>query len=249
MFPLRDDNPTLRTSIVTGIIIAANVLVWIFVQHLGTNPGIVRSICTLGLIPGQLSGLLPEGSRISLGRDISYLIPDQPNWLSLVTHMFLHGGWLHIIGNLWFLAVFGDNVEDAMGRTRFVFFYLLCGLGAAGAQILSDPSSEIPMVGASGAISGVLGAYAVLFPRAKVQTLIFLGFFIQRFTVPAFLMLGYWFLLQFLGAVPSMGNHGGGVAFWAHIGGFVTGAVLVFLFRNPERIRRHRQLVASGLWR
>jgi membrane associated rhomboid family serine protease len=157
--------------------------------------------------------------------------------------MFLHGGWLHIIGNLWFLAVFGDNVEDAMGRIRFVFFYLLCGLGAAGAQILSDPSSQIPMVGASGAIGGVLGAYAFLFPRARVQTLIFLGFFIQRITVPAYFMLGYWFLLQFLGAIPSMGGHGGGVAFWAHIGGFVTGAVLMFLFRNPERVRRHRQMV------
>jgi membrane associated rhomboid family serine protease len=242
MFPLRDDNPTVRLSIITIIIIVLNGFVWVFVQGLGTNPALVRSICTAGLIPAQLFGRLPEGMRLPMGQDFSYLIPNLPNWSSLVTHMFLHGGWFHIIGNLWFLWVFGDNVEDAMGRIRFVFFYLLCGLGAAAAQMLSDPSSTVPMVGASGAISGVMGAYAVLYPRANVQTLVFLGFFIRTFNVPAFFMLGYWFVLQFLGAVPSIGGHGGGVAFWAHIGGFLTGVLLIFPFRNPERLREHRRL-------
>ena len=155
--------------------------------------------------------------------------------------MFMHGGWFHIIGNLWFLWVFGDNVEDAMGRIRFVFFYLLCGLAAAALQILANPTSPFPMVGASGAISGVMGAYAILYPQARVHVVIFLGFFFQRIVVPAYLMLGYWVLLQLVGAAPAISG-ASGIAFWAHIGGFIAGVLLVFLFRNKARVEAQREL-------
>jgi membrane associated rhomboid family serine protease len=165
--------------------------------------------------------------------------------------MFMHGGWLHIIGNMWFLAVFGDNVEDAMGSVRFVLFYLLCGSAAAAAQMISAPASPVPMVGASGAIGGVMGAYAVLFPRAPVHMLIFLGFFFTRVVIPAFLVLGYWFLLQLLGGfVPGEGS--GGVAFWAHIGGFASGVLLVKVFSPPDRLdacRSHRRDTARWVTR
>jgi membrane associated rhomboid family serine protease len=154
--------------------------------------------------------------------------------------MFLHGGWFHLIGNMWFLWVFGNNVEDSMGRVRYLVFYLLCGLAAAASQTLVNPGSAIPMVGASGAISGVMGAYIVLYPRVRVHMLVFLGIFITRIVVPAYLMLGYWFLLQIIGGGLASGE--GGVAFWAHAGGFVTGALLIYVFRDPELVTRHRAL-------
>ena len=248
MFPLRDDNPTLQRSVVTFGIVVINIIVWIAVQGLGTSPTLAESVCRFGLIPGQLLGSVPEGTRIALGPHSSYLISSNPHWFSLVSHMFMHGGWFHIIGNMWFLWVFGDNVEDAMGRIRFVFFYLLCGLAAAGAQMLSDPSSAVPMVGASGAIGGVMGAYAILYPGVGVHTLIFLGFFVQRIIIPAWMMLGYWFLLQIVGALPSVAGAGGGVAFWAHIGGFAAGVVLVLLFRNPKRVAAHKALMRRPRW-
>ncbi|MCZ6890272.1 MAG: rhomboid family intramembrane serine protease, partial [Gammaproteobacteria bacterium] len=136
-------------------------------------------------------------------------------------------------GNMWFLYIFGDNIEDIMGPVRFVIFYLLCGLAAAFAQIFTNVESIVPMVGASGAIGGVMGAYALLYPRAKVQTLIFLGIFVTTITVPAIFMLGYWFVIQILSGLPALGRAGGGVAFWAHIGGFVAGLALVLLFKRP----------------
>jgi len=153
--------------------------------------------------------------------------------------MFMHGGWFHIIGNMWFLWVFGDTVEDAMGSFRFVLFYLLSGFGAALAQMISHPESTIPMIGASGAIGGVMGAYALLYPRAHVHMLIFLGFYVTTVAVPAVFMLGYWLLLQLFGGFASP-TAGGGVAFWAHVGGFVSGAVLALLFRQPARVQRHQ---------
>jgi membrane associated rhomboid family serine protease len=159
--------------------------------------------------------------------------------------MFMHGGWFHIIGNMWFLWVFGDNVEDVMGPVRFVVFYLLCGLGAAAAQVFTDLSSTLPMVGASGAIGGVMGAYALLFPRARVKTLIFLGFFITTISVPAVFMLGYWFLLQVLGGLPALGSAKGGVAFWAHIGGFVAGVVLIGLFARADYLAAYQNLLGK----
>ena len=161
--------------------------------------------------------------------------------------MFLHGGWLHLIGNMWFLWVFGNNVEDSMGHFRYLVFYLLCGLAAAATQTFVSPSSIVPMVGASGAISGVMGAYVILYPRVRVHMIVFLFIFITRIAVPAYLMLGYWFLLQLLGGSAAQGE--GGVAFWAHVGGFVAGAGLISLFKDERLVEEHRALsrTVSGL--
>jgi membrane associated rhomboid family serine protease len=161
--------------------------------------------------------------------------------------MFLHGGWLHLLGNLWFLWVFGNNVEDSMGPARFVAFYLLCGVVAAAAQVAANPDSVIPMVGASGAISGVMGAYIVLYPRVRVH--MFTWFIIPfRFVMPAWLMLGYWFLLQVIGGLPTLQAESGGVAFWAHAGGFVAGMLLVWLFRDMALFNRRTRPVVPYGW-
>jgi membrane associated rhomboid family serine protease len=164
---------------------------------------------------------------------------------NVLTSMFLHGSWMHLIGNMWFLWLFGNNIEDSMTRPRFVAFYLLAGLAAALAQVAANPASEVPMVGASGAISGVMGAYLVLFPRVRVFTVVPLGFFIQTMALPAWMMLIYWAVLQVAGGVTSLGAEGGGVAFWAHLGGFAAGVVLVKVFERRDRMRAH----ASHHWR
>lgn len=239
MFPLSDDNPHFITPYATYAIIALNVLVWIFVQGMGAEPRLAASVCTLGMVPGELLQTVAAGTRFQIGPDMYCVLTGTPQWLTAITHMFLHGGWLHIIGNMWFLWIFGNNVEDSMGHARFVAFYLLCGLAAAAAQILSDPTSGVPMVGASGAIGGVMGAYVLLYPKVKVKMLLFLGIFITTFTVPAFWMLGYWFAAQLIGGIGSIGAHAGGVAFWAHVGGFAAGAALIFLFQVPEYVQRH----------
>ena len=220
-------------------LIAANVLVWVFVQGLGTEPQLSRSICQLALIPGELLGAIPDGSRIALSDSLSCTLGTTTAWHTLFSSMFMHGGWFHLLGNLWFLWIFGNNVEDSMGHTRFVVFYLLCGLAAAGAQIAADPSSSIPMVGASGAIGGVMGAYILLYPRVNVHLLIVLGFYITTIAVPAVFMLGYWFVLQLVSGVSTLGTTGGGVAFWAHAGGFAAGAVLVLIFRDKALLAKH----------
>jgi membrane associated rhomboid family serine protease len=239
MFPLRDDNPTASASVATLAIIALNVASWVFVQGLGTEPALSHSVCALGAIPAALLGQLPEGARIPLGDAVCVL--GESGWTTVFTSMFMHGGWLHIMGNMWFLYVFGDNVEDSMGPIRFVVFYLLCGVAAVVAQVLSSPTSPIPMVGASGAIGGVMGAYAVLYPRVPVHMLVVLGFYVDRIVVPAWVMLGYWFLIQVLSGIPALANAGGGVAFWAHVGGFLAGVVLVSRFRVPRRVDAHRE--------
>jgi membrane associated rhomboid family serine protease len=239
VFPLRDDNPHFLTPYVTYAIIAINVMVWILVQGLGADPALSQSVCMLGLIPGDLLNTLPPGTGFPLGNGMACVLTDGSPVHTLVTSMFLHGGWLHLLGNMWFMWIFGNNVEDSMGHGRFVAFYLLCGLAAAVLQIVSNPESGVPMVGASGAIGGVMGAYVLLYPRVTVHMLIFLGFFVTTVAVPAYFMLGYWFLIQILGGLGSIGASGGGVAFWAHIGGFVAGAVLVLLFRDPALVRRH----------
>jgi membrane associated rhomboid family serine protease len=164
------------------------------------------------------------------GRQVSHLL----------TSMLLHGSWMHLLGNMWFLWIFGNNVEDSMGRLRFVVFYLLSGLAAAAGQIATDPSSVIPMVGASGAISGVMGGYLLLYPNVRVFAIVPIGFFLTSIALPAWVMLGYWFLIQFVSGFLSAGGQGGGVAFWAHIGGFVAGMVLVKLFARSDYITAHR---------
>jgi membrane associated rhomboid family serine protease len=173
-------------------------------------------------------------------------ISELRNLSSILTSMFLHGGWWHLIGNMLFLFVFGDNIEDAMGHISYLLFYLLTGIAAALAQVFLDPTSTIPMVGASGAISGVLGAYIVLFPHGNVRALVFFGYFGQVVLVPAWVMLGLWFVLQLVSGVASLGvaSDVGGVAFWAHVGGFVAGAVLVWLFRDQEAVA-HQNAIRS----
>jgi membrane associated rhomboid family serine protease len=231
MFPLHDDNPTHSIPLVTGLIIALNVAAWLLLQGLGSEPALSRSVCVFGLIPGELFGHLRPGTSIALGGDVACTI-GAPNWLTPLTSMFMHGGWFHLIGNMWFLWVFGNNVEDSIGHVRYLLFYVLCGFAAAAAQVLTNPDSAIPMVGASGAIGGVLGAYAVRYPHARVLTLILLGFYARTVWVSAWMMLGYWFLLQILGGLPALGSEEGGVAFWAHVGGFVAGIGLVYVMRG-----------------
>ena len=233
MFPIRDDNPTLGTSIVTMVLIGLNVASWVLLQGLGTNPMLAASVCVYGAIPGELLGLVPIGTQVPLGEGLACTI-GEPSWGTTLSSMFMHGSWFHLL----------DNVEDAMGPVRFVLFYLLSGLAAVAAQVASNPDSAIPMVGASGAIGGVMGAYAFLYPRARVHMLVILGFWIDRIPVPAALMLGYWFLLQILGGLPALAAEGGGVAFWAHAGGFLAGIGLMFLLRKPERLAAHRRMMA-----
>ena len=238
MFPLRDDNPHFLTPVVTYGLIAANVLAWALLQGLGTEPLLSRSVCQLGLTPGELLQTVAPGARVPVSETAVCIVTDMPSWFTPLTSMFMHGSWLHLIGNMWFLWIFGNNVEDSMGHVRFVAFYLLCGLAAAAAQTLANPDSIIPMVGASGAIGGVMGAYVVLYPRVKVHMLVFLGLFVTTIAVPAVFMLGYWFALQLLSGWLSNAAEGG-VAFWAHAGGFAVGAGLVLLFRNPRLLERH----------
>jgi len=243
MFPYRDDNPTLLTPVVTLGLIALNILTWGWLQGFGLEPTLSASICRLGLIPGELLGALAPGTEIPAGRGMACVVGAVPTWHTAVTSMFLHGGWFHLLGNMWFLWVFGNNVEDSMGHGRFVVFYLVCGLAAAAAQVVTEPASPIPMVGASGAISGVMGAYVLLYPRVRVRVLVFLGILFMRVGLPAWAMLGYWFLLQLAGAAMAPGGEGG-IAFWAHAAGFLAGLALIPLFRDPRLIaRRNRRFL------
>ena len=245
MFPYRDENETLRAAIVTGVIIALNVLVWIVVQGAGSTMALARSVCNLGLIPGELTASLPVGTRFPIGDGLYCATDPGRQTAHLITSMFLHGSWMHLLGNMWFLWLFGNNVEDSMGRLRFLMFYLICGLAAAMGQVLTNPNSAIPMVGASGAISGVMGAYLVLYPKVRVFALVFLGFFVTSVALPAWMMLGYWFLIQFVSGLAAFGGDIGGVAFWAHIGGFAAGVVLVKLFARSDYIEARR----ANQWR
>lgn len=224
-------------------VIALNAAAWVFLQGLGSGYAVAESVCHLGLTPGELLGTVPRNLSVPVGPNLQCVLDGSGTLLTPITSMFMHGGWFHIIGNLWFLWIFGDNVEDAMGPARFVIFYLLCGLAAAAGHIVTDPESAVPMVGASGAIGGVMGAYARLYPRAHVHTVIFLGFFFTTVSLPAVAMLGYWFLIQVLGGLPSLGGVSGGVAFWAHVGGFVAGVVLVGPFSRSEYLEEHRRQV------
>jgi membrane associated rhomboid family serine protease len=239
MFPIRDDNPHFLTPIVTYGLIGANVLAWALLQGFGVEPALSSSVCRLGLIPAEFLELAAPGTRLQVGPETVCVLSGERAWYTPLTSMFMHGGWFHLLGNMWFLWIFGNNVEDSMGHVRFVVFYLLCGLAAAALQTFFDPDSTIPMVGASGAIGGVMGAYVLLYPRVHVHMLLILGFYVTTIAVPAVFMLGYWFLVQLLSGWTSIGAEGGGVAFWAHVGGFIAGAVLVLLLRNPRLLERH----------
>ncbi len=240
MFPYRDENETIRTPYATYALIALNVAVWLFIQGAGSAVALARSICELGLIPGELTLSVPVGTRFPMGDGLVCLTDPGRQTAHILTSMFLHGSWMHILGNMWFMWIFGNNVEDAMGRFRFVVFYLLTGAAAALAQVVLNPASAVPMVGASGAISGVMGAYIVLYPRVRVFMLLVLGFYVTSMAWPAWMMLGYWLLIQFVSGLTVMGKEGGGVAFWAHFGGFVAGAVLVKLFARADYLAEHQ---------
>jgi len=242
MFPYRDDNRSVLTPLVTLAVIAVNVACWVFIQGFGTEPALSQSVCQLGLIPAEFLGRAPAGTAIRLSDHAACVLGSAPTWYAPFTSMFLHGSWFHLLSNMWFLYLFGDNVEDAMGHLRYGVFYLMTGLAAAAVQLTASPGSALPMVGASGAISGVMGAYVILYPLVRVHTLVFLGIFITRVALPAYLMLGYWFLLQLLGGLPAVGGHApGGVAFWAHVGGFLAGALLIPFFKDPALLARRRR--------
>ncbi|HEU4684275.1 MAG TPA: rhomboid family intramembrane serine protease [Nitrospira sp.] len=218
MIPLHDDNPTEITPIVTVGIILVCALVFLYQASLPAEPGELF-VFQYGAIPAVVFG------------HAELPVVAVPPYATLLTSMFLHGGWMHLIGNMLYLWIFGNNIEDVMGHARFVLFYLLCGVLAALSHAVIDPSSTIPMVGASGAISGVLGAYILLFPRAHVLVLI-PAFGTAR--VPAGIVLGMWFATQLLSGGMTVGTQGAGVAFFAHIGGFVAGMVLIGFFKRPE---------------
>ncbi|HYN06451.1 MAG TPA: rhomboid family intramembrane serine protease [Vicinamibacterales bacterium] len=239
MIPYHDENETQRTAVVTLFLIATCVLTWVLVQGAGAVRPLAESVCNYGLIPGELTLSLPPGVRFPMGDGLVCLTDPGRQTANVITSMFLHGSWMHLLGNMWFLWLFGNNIEDSMTRPRFLAFYLLCGLAAALLQVLAQPNSEIPMVGASGAISGVMGAYLVLFPRVRVFTFVPLVVIMTSVALPAWVMLIYWMLLQFVGGLSSIGAEGGGVAFWAHVGGFGAGAVLVKFFVRADRVAKH----------
>ena len=244
MFPYRDENQTQRTPIVTYLFIALNVIAWLFVQGAGSPLALARAVCDLGLIPGELTGAVPPGTRFPMGDGLVCLTDPGRQVSHVLTSMFLHGSWMHLIGNMWFLWVFGDNIEDSMGRVRYAIFYLVCGAAAAMTQVLLNPSSVIPMVGASGAISGVMGAYLVLYPRVRVYALLILGFFFTSIALPAWTMLVYWAAIQLVSGVFGLfaSESTGGVAFWAHVGGFLAGVVLIKLFARDGDVEAHTRV-------
>jgi membrane associated rhomboid family serine protease len=224
MIPLRDANPTRRFPVLTILLIAACVVAFgweLGVQADGGDRALGLLFLDHGAVPARISLALETGDLLSGAT------------LGILTSMFLHGGWLHLIGNMLYLWIFGNNIEDRFGPLGFVAFYVAGGAAAALAQVAIDPTSEIPLVGASGAISAVLGAYLVFFPHARVLTLVFLGFFYQLVQIPALLVLGFWFLLQLIDGVATLGasNATGGVAFFAHIGGFVAGVAVALVVR------------------
>lgn len=251
MIPLGDDNPTIRFPLTTVLILIGMFTVWIVVQGAGMDEqALAYSVCTLGLVPGELSGMARLGTGVPIGPGLSCVIDHDPiNVLTPVLSMFLHGSWGHILGNALFFWVFANNIEDVMGRARFLAFYLICGLAAALTHILVDPASPVPTVGASGAISGVLGAYLVLFPLVRIRMLFIFIIFFKVIPIPAWLVLLYWFGMQLLTGLPQVLSPSpeiaGGVAVWAHIGGFVTGVLLIKAFERPELVRRRRAVLGA----
>lgn len=217
MIPLKDDIPSYRTPIVTVALISLNCLIFFYLLSRGEQ--FQLAVIKWGAIPFEIT----HGRELT--PDLAFSVP-----LSLFSSMFMHGGFLHLTGNMLYLWIFGDNVEDKLGHVKFIIFYLLCGLAATLTHVLTTPNSQIPMVGASGAIAGVLGAYMIRFPGARILTLIFFGWFIRIVRVPALFVLGFWFILQLLYGLPSLGSVGGGVAWFAHIGGFLAGILLFKLF-------------------
>jgi membrane associated rhomboid family serine protease len=217
MIPIRDEMPTRHMPYVTYGLIAANILVYVLMWLFGANQEAL--VYQFALIPANLTTRLTPG-----------------NVFDIFTSMFMHAGLLHLAGNMLYLWIFGDNVEDSLGPFKYLIFYFVGGAVAAVTQVLTNPGSQIPTVGASGAIGAVLGAYLVLYPNSRIMTLIFLGFYIRMTLIPASIVLGVWFVLQLFSGLLSLGGPDvGGVAFWAHIGGFLSGVALAFLLANRRR--------------
>jgi membrane associated rhomboid family serine protease len=221
MFPIWDDTPTKRFPLITVILIALNSMIFLYQVSLGERFN--EFIYSMGLLPFEIThhiDILPTGPS--------------PIYLTIFSSMFMHGSVVHLLGNMLFLWIFGNNVEDYLGRKKFLFFYLICGISAAFTQILFNSDSTVPMVGASGAIAGVLGAYMVLYPRAKITTVIIIIFFIRLIKLPAIVVLGFWIVYQFLYGISSLAatTGEGGVAWFAHIGGFICGIILIKLFKT-----------------
>lgn len=229
MFPIRDENPQINIPFVTYALMALNVIAWLILQGMGAEPALSQSVCQFGLIPADLT------SQEILRSNAFCTIDGRPDWYTLISSIFMHGSWMHLVGNMWFLWIFGNNVEDSMGSGRFVVFYVLSGIAASATQIIADTGSVVPMVGASGAIGGVMGAYIVLYPKVHVHMFILF----RTFAIPAILMLGYWIVMQLIGGFSSLGSTGGGVAFWAHVGGFAAGMVLILVFKNERLLALH----------
>jgi membrane associated rhomboid family serine protease len=247
MIPLGDENPTLRTPWMTWLIIGTTVAVWMVVQGAGVGDALPYSVCNLGLVPGELTHQARVGLAVPLGDGLSCVVDRAPiNAFTPITSMFLHGSWGHLLGNMLFFWVFGNNIEDSMGPGRFLIFYLLCGLVAAAGHVLVDPASPVPTVGASGAISGVMGAYLVLYPRVRVNMLFIFVIFFKVLAIPAWIVLLWWFFLQVLSGLPQLSSMrpdvSGGVAVWAHVGGFLAGVVLIKVFENPRLVAKRREI-------
>jgi membrane associated rhomboid family serine protease len=251
VIPLADENPTLRPPVMTWFLLFLLFATWIFGQAAGFDlRQLAASVCNFGMVPGELTGMAALGTSVPIGPHLACVVDDLPiNRLTPVTSMFLHGGWGHLLGNALFFWVFGNNVEDSMGRFRFLVFYLICGLAAAAAHVFVDPASPVPTVGASGAISGILGAYLVLYPRVRVKMLFYFLIFFRVIPIQAWLVLLWWFMWQVLSGLPELSRVNrevsGGVAVWAHVGGFVAGVVLVKLFEDERLVairtaERHR---------
>jgi membrane associated rhomboid family serine protease len=251
VIPLSDDLPTLRTPWATYLLLALTWATWLLVQGAGLNePVLAASVCNLGLVPGEITHRAALGTAVPIGPGMACVVDNEAiNVLTPLTSMFLHGSWGHILGNSLFFWVFGNNVEDSMGHVRFLFFYIICGLAAAAAHVLVSPASPVPTVGASGAISGILGAYLVLYPRARINMLFIFVIFFRVIPIPAWLVLLWWFAWQVIAGLPELmtvnPEVSGGVAVWAHVGGFVTGVLLIKLFQNPRFVAAHRAAHAS----
>ena len=234
MIPVGTSLPTRRIAWMNYAIILVTIAVWVFVQGGGADPvRLATTVCNFGMVPGELTHAAPVGFAVPLGPGLACVVDNDPiNILTPLFSIFLHGSWMHLLGNMLFLWVFGRGIEDTMGHGRYLAFYLICGLVACLAQIASDPGSPVPTVGASGAISGVMGAFLLLYPNVRVK----MFFFIILVNVRAWLVLIYWFLLQVFEGLATVGpmrsEVSGGVAVWAHVGGFLTGLVLIKFFTS-----------------
>jgi membrane associated rhomboid family serine protease len=256
MIPVSIENRTVRPPWMTVLILVAIFAVWIVVQGGGfpTDPKLLATtVCDYGMVPGEITHLAPLGERVPIGPGLDCVVDnDAINYATPLLSLFLHGGWMHILGNALFLWIFGRAIEDVMGPMRFLGFYLLCGLVASAAQVIVNPSSPVPTVGASGAISGVMGAYLMLFPRVRVHMFFWFLIFFKIFRIPAWVVLLYWFGIQVLSGLPELnsvrGEPTGGVAVWAHVGGFLTGLLLVRFFERPDLVARRRVAFGSAGW-